>query len=140
MAELQLPLKKEIETLVNRSNEEFSKNRYAESIKLLEIVWDKIPNPKGLYNESYHIVKDIIETFFVIKNFNKAEEWVEKLFLTGFMRIDAGEKEFFAGKIAYELENFDIAREFFIIANKKSEGRCFEGEDEKYLKFLKIKS
>jgi len=35
------------------------------------------------------------------------------------------------------LGELNVAKEFFDIANKKSEGRSFEGQDVKYIKLLK---
>lgn len=64
--------------------------------------------------------------------------WSEQIFLTGFARIDSGDKEFIAGKVAFELNDLETAKEFFSIANKKSEGRCFGNpQNTKYLKFFK---
>ncbi|GMA98790.1 hypothetical protein [Pelosinus sp. IPA-1] len=137
MTSLQSPIKEQIESLISKSNEEFEKANHAQSIQLLEDAWGKIPAPKGLYEDSYHIVKDIIDTCFINKDFSKAKEWSEKMFLTGFARIDSGERDFYAGKIAFELGELEVAKEFFSIADKKSEGRCFEDEDTKYLKFFK---
>lgn len=58
--------------------------------------------------------------------------------MTGFARIDSDDKEFIAGKVAFELGDLETAKEFFNIANKKSEGRCFGNpKNVKYLKFLK---
>lgn len=137
MAILQSPIKEKFESLVNKSNEEFDNGKHNDSIKLLEEAWNLLPDPKGIYSESYHLVKDIIDTCFVINDFNKAKDWSDKIFLTGFMRIDTGEKEFISGKVAFELGDLETANEFFSIAHKKSEGRCFEDEDVKYLKFFK---
>lgn len=137
MAILQSPIKEKFESLVNQSNDEIDKGNHNESIILLEEAWSVLPNPKGIYNESYDLVNDIIDTCFIVKDFKTAKKWSDKMFLTGFMRIDTGEKEFISGKIAYELGDLEIAKEFFTFANKKSEGRCFEDEDVKYLKFFK---
>ncbi|HDR7600124.1 hypothetical protein [Bacillus mycoides] len=137
MAILQSPIKEKFESLVNKSNDEFDKGNHNESITLLEEAWGVLPDPKGIYSESYHLVKDIIDTCFIINDFKKAKEWSDKIFLTGFMRIDTGEREFISGTVAFELGDLEIAKEFFRIANKKSEGRCFEDKDVKYLKFFK---
>lgn len=137
MAILQSPLKEKFESLVNQSNDEFDRGNHNESITLLEEAWSVLPTPKGIYNESYDLVNDIIDTCFIVKDFKTAKKWSDKMFLTGFMRIDTGEKEFISGKVAYELGDLEIAKEFFNFANKKSEGRCFEDEDVKYLKFFK---
>ncbi|MNI77071.1 hypothetical protein D3C73_1333410 [compost metagenome] len=97
-----------------------------------------LPEPKGIYSEeSFHQVKDIIDTCFVIKDFIKAKEWSDKNHLTGFARKDTGKKEFMSEKVAFEMGDLKLAKEFFSIANKKSEGRWFEDEDVKYLKCFK---
>lgn len=105
----------------------------------LEEAWELLPDPKGIYcEESYHLVKDIISTCLIVKDYKKAKEWAERIFLTGFARIDSGDKEFIAGKVAFELGDFETAKEFFSIANHKSEGRCFGSPNNtKYLKFFK---
>lgn len=139
MAILQSPIKEEFERLLEISNEQFNNGNYNDSILNLEKAWDIIPNPKGIYcEESYHLVKDIISTCFIINDLKKAKVWSEKIFLTGFARIDSGDKEFIAGKVAFELNDLETAKEFFSIANKKSEGRCFGNpKNTKYLKFFK---
>lgn len=139
MANLQSPIKEKFKSLVEQSNKQFDNGNHNESISLLEEAWDLIPEPKGIYSEeSYHVVDDIIDTCFIINDFEKAKEWAGKLFLTGFARIDSGEKEFTSGRVAFALGDLDTAKEFFSIANRKSEGRCFEDpEDIKYLKLLK---
>ncbi|TKI59748.1 hypothetical protein FC756_20450 [Lysinibacillus mangiferihumi] len=139
MAILHSPIKEEFESLLEKSNEQFNNGQYEDSIVLLEKAWDIIPNPKGIYcEESYHLVKDIIATCFMVNDLIKAKEWAEKIFLTGFARIDSGDKEFIAGKVAFELGDLESAKEFFSIANNKSEGRCFGNpKNTKYLKFFK---
>jgi hypothetical protein len=137
MLVLQSPIKDKIELLINTSNEEFELGNHEQSIKLLEEAWNNIQYPQGLYDDSYYIVKDIIETCLINKDFIKAKIWAEKIFLTDFTRIDSGEKEFYSGEIAFELNELDVAKEFFVISNKKSECRCFEDEDIKYLKLFK---
>ncbi|MFD5260357.1 hypothetical protein ACFWJC_05980 [Bacillus wiedmannii] len=139
MAILQSHIKEEFESLLEKSNEEFNNGNYNDSIVLLEEAWDIIPDPKGIYcEESYHLVKDIISTCFMVNDLKKAKEWADKIFLTGFARIDSGDKEFIAGKVSFELGDLETAKEFFSIANTKSEGRCFGNpKNTKYLKFLK---
>ncbi|PEJ02232.1 hypothetical protein [Bacillus wiedmannii] len=139
MAILQSPIKEEFESLLEKSNEQFHNGNYNDSIVLLEEAWNIMPNPKGIYcEESYHLVKDIISTCFMVNDLKKAKEWADKIFLTGFARIDSGDKEFIAGKVSFELGDLETAKEFFSIANTKSEGRCFGNpKNTKYLKFLK---
>ncbi|MFF2484332.1 hypothetical protein [Paenibacillus sp. NPDC058071] len=140
MAILPSPIKERFEHILNESNEKFKGGSYDDSILLLEEAWNLIPEPKGIYSEEgYHLVKDIIDTCFIIKDFKKAKEWADKIFLTGFERIDSGGKEFISGKVAFELNDLETAKEFFRIANSKSEGRCFGSpKNAKYLKFFKF--
>ncbi|OAX47222.1 hypothetical protein [Paenibacillus sp. AD87] len=137
MAKLQANIQVKIDAIVNESNELFQNGKHKESTILLEEAWSLIPEPKGIYSESYHIVKDIVDTCILLKDFNKAYEWSKNIFITGFMRFDTGDKEFISAKAAYALGEFDLAKEFFSFAFKKSEGRCFEGKDPKYLEFFK---
>ncbi len=130
-------LSKCIKSLMDRSNEEYNNGRYMESIEILEDAWFRLPEPKGGYSESYYIASDISEMCIKMNNLEKAKKWSDKLFNCGLHRIDSGEREFLAGKIAFKLGEFDMAKKYFSIANEKSEGRCFEDEDIQYIKFFK---
>ncbi|MED3999117.1 hypothetical protein [Priestia aryabhattai] len=126
-----------IEKYKTKSDECFENNDYETSIDLLVQAWGEIPQPKGLYPDTYNIVRDIIDTFTVIKNYKSAKQWLNHLYTSDFERIDDGEREFLSRTIYYELGELNAAKEFFDIANKKSEGRSFEGQDVKYIKLLK---
>ncbi|MFJ6268344.1 hypothetical protein ACIQGW_25715 [Lysinibacillus xylanilyticus] len=141
MAILQSPIKEKFESLLDKSNEQFNNGNHHDSILLLEDAWDLIPEPKGIYSEeSFHLVKDIIDTYSIINDFKKAKEWADKIYLTGYARIDSGDKEYISGEVAFELGDLETAKEFFSIANNKSEGRCFGSpQSTKYLKFFKSK-
>lgn len=137
MAVLNFPLKEQIENIINKSNAEYDKGNYIDSIKLLEEAWDRLPEPKGIYDESFHIAKYTSETYLLIKDGNNAKVWSERLFQCDLERIDSGERDFLAGKVVFELGDFEVAKKYFTIANAKSEGRCFEDEDKKYIKFFR---
>ena len=132
-------LDEHIQRVIDESNQEFDKKNYDDSIKLLEKAWELLPKPKGEYSESYHIALYAIETYLVLNDVNKAKEWSEIIYQCGLNRIDSGEREFLSGKVAFEAGEFDKAKEYFLIANQKSEGRCFSSENGKYLKFFKKK-
>ncbi|MEO3943976.1 hypothetical protein [Gorillibacterium sp. CAU 1737] len=139
MSKLPALSKEQFESKLRDCNENFEKGDYNRCIFLLEEAWDFIPDPKGIYSEeSYHLVKDIIHISLKSNDFSKANEWAGKLFLTGYDRIDSGDKEFLSGRVAFELGDFETAKEFFRIGNDKSEGRCFgSAKNAKYLKFFK---
>lgn len=132
-------LSKCIKNLMDRSNEEYDKGRYLESIEILEDAWCRLPEPKGRYSESYYISSGISEICIKLNKLEDAKKWSNELFKCGLHRIDSGEREFLAGKVAFESSEFDMAKKNFTIANEKSEGRCFEDEPMKYIQFFKRK-
>lgn len=132
-------LSKCIDSLIDRSNEEYDKGRYLESIEILEDAWHRLPEPKGGYSESYYIASDISEICIKLNKLEEAKKWSDELFKCGLHRIDSGERELLAGKVAFESSEFDMAKKYFTIANEKSEGRCFEDESKKYIQFFKRK-
>lgn len=140
MVKLSSPIQKQVERKMDESNMEFDKGNYVESIKFLEEAWVLLPNnPKGIYDESFHIVLYITETYLLIKDTDQANKWVDRIFQCDLERIDCGEREFLAGKVAYESGDFEKAKKYFIIANEKSEGRCFTSNEGEYLRFFKKK-
>lgn len=128
---------KVIKSLIDKSNIQFDEEEFYLSIKSLEIAWDELPEPKEVYSESYHIVWGILLTAIKIKDIDKANEWVDKIFICNTKRLDTGERELWAGKVAYETGELEKAKKYLEIANNKSRGRCFGNKDGKYLRFLK---
>jgi hypothetical protein len=51
-------------------------------------------------------------------------------------RHDMGEAELLLGKVAFERGDLQTAKEQFVIANAKSEGRAFEAKDERYQRLI----
>jgi tetratricopeptide (TPR) repeat protein len=137
MAGLVSPLKEAVELLINQSNEEYDKGNYNRSLNLLIEAWARLPEPKGVYDESFHIVLYLSETYLFINQPVKAREWSDKIFDCDLERVDSGQRDFLAGKVAYELGDLEKAKQSFTIANQKSKGRCFSGQDMKYIKFFK---
>lgn len=128
-----------IQKLMDKSNEEFDKGNYEKSVSLLEQAWAELPDDKIIYDESFLIVWGILDISIVINDKNRMKKWVDKIFVADPERGDTGERELWAGKIAYETGDLCKAKEYFDIANKKSRGRCFGTKDEKYIKFYKTK-
>lgn len=126
-----------IQELMDKSDIEFDNNNYEESIFLLEQAWDEIPDDKISYSESFLIVWGILDISILVKDVDRMNNWVDKIFFCSPQRGDTGERELWAGKVAYELGNFEKAKEYFKLANDKSKGRCFGTKDGKYIKFFK---
>ncbi|WP_324659972.1 hypothetical protein, partial [Bacillus cereus] len=125
-----------IQELMDKSNEEFDKGNLDESVFLLEQAWKELPDDKVIYDESFLIIWGILDISIVLNDVERMKKWVDKIFVADPERGDTGERELWAGKVAYEVGDFSKAREYLEIANKKSKGRCFSAEDGKYLKFL----
>lgn len=137
MAYVEGDLGKKINELMDKSNEKFDEGNYKESIELLELAWSCIPGDKNKYDESFLIVWGILDISILIKDTKTMNIWVERIFKADPERVDDGEREMWAGKVAFESENKEKAIYYFDIANKKSKGRCFDSEeDSKYKKFF----
>jgi len=127
----------EIEKLIMKHYEELENKNYENAIHLLIEAWDKIPNNKYEHPESYNIVMDILNATIEGKYVDIMLEWADKIFYVGLNRFDTGDREMWAGKVAYEIGEKDKALEYFRISVKKSEGRCFYyDEDLKYKQFF----
>lgn len=109
------------------------------TIDLYEKTWDKIPGEsieeKCEYSESYLLVKRILDKALEDKDFNTMKKWVNIFFKADLKRPDGGEREMYAGKVAFELGNKEKAKEYFTTAFQKSNGRKMMKND-KYTKFF----
>ena len=132
MAYVEGELGKQIEKLMNESNEDWDNKEYNKSIEKLVQAWDLLPDDKYSYDESYLIVWGILDISIMIKDIDTMNKWVDKIFYADPERVDSGEREMWAGKVAFETGEMEKAKEYFLIAQKKSGGRCFRGQDRKY--------
>jgi tetratricopeptide (TPR) repeat protein len=128
-----------IQELMDKSNDEFDLGNFERSVCLLEQAWEELPNVKVTYDESFLIVWGILDISIMLKDSERMKKWVDKIFIADPERGDTGERELWAGKVAYEIGDLSKAKEYFDVANKKSRGRCFGTKDGKYLKFYKTK-
>lgn len=128
---------KYIEELMDRSNEEWDKNDFEKSVSLLEQAWEELPEPKELYDESFLIIWGILDIAIEMNDHERMKKWVDFIFVTDPERGDHGERDLWAGKVAYETGDLMKAKVYFEFAHKKSWGRCIGPEDGKYLKFLR---
>lgn len=118
-----------IQELMDKSNEEFDKGNLEESVFLLEQAWGELPNEKVIYDESFLIIWGILNISILLNDVERMKKWVDKIFITDPERGDTGERELWAGKVAYELGDLSEAREYLNTANKKSRGICFSAKD-----------
>lgn len=109
---------------------------YQKSLKLVLEMWDLLPEEKLIYAESWVVVSTILELAIEYGDRETMQKWIDKIDLVTLESYHSGERECYKGKVAYEMGDFDTAREYLSCANKKSRGRCFGEKDKKYIIFL----
>ena len=129
-------LGEKIEEIIEQSSKMIYSDSSSEAINLLEEAWGLLPDEKYEYDESFHIVAYILEAAIKTDNKECLLKWSDKVLLADPERYDCGEKEMWVGRANYVLGNYDKAREFIEIANKKSGGRCFRPKDKIYKDFF----
>lgn len=130
------PLREKVEAIMEESDNEFSNENYEKSINLLQKAWDLLPEPKEIYDDSFYIAKDMIITYLFIQDYTNGKKWADLIFKCDLERIDDGERELLAGRVAYESGDIKAAESLFLTAHQKSEGRLFENK--KYQKYLDL--
>jgi len=121
---------------MQQTNVEFNNSNYTNAIQYAIKSWDLIPTKKEDYEESYYVAKKLYRYYYSLNDLVNAEKWAKILLSCDLERFEEGEREFFYGKVNYDLGNLEVAKEYLTIANKKSKGRCFIGEDKKYKKSI----
>lgn len=123
--------------MIDRYNELCKCKNYNKAISELENTLNSLSGDKYSHSESYLIVWLILAAAIKINNISVMEKWGEKILVADPMTEYNGERELWAGKIAYELKKYDKARDYLKTAYIKSDGgRCFTSKDKKYLDFL----
>ena len=116
-------------------NPDYVNKEYTKVIDKLVDAWNLLPDDKVNYSESFLIVKFILQVAIESKNYDVMRKWVDKVLVTDLERVDSGEREMWAGRVAYQLGENDKAFEYFKTAFKKSGGRAFHDDDKTYLDF-----
>lgn len=105
-------------------------------IVFLESEWDNLSVPKEVHENSFHIASFLIDNSIKEMLYDNAEKWGEIIQTCDLERHDSGQREFLYAKTKYHLGKFDEAMEWMKIANKKSKGRCFKGQNKEYEDFF----
>lgn len=127
---------KEVDSLMHQGFEELNNDQFLQGNKTLQKAWSKLPEPKYKWSQSNLIVEYICRSLLSLKNFDDLKNWIEIYKQCDNSGLSSGESEMLAGIVAYESGDKKEAMKYFKIANKKSDGRCFESEDKKYLDFF----
>lgn len=109
----------------------FEEGKIEEGIELLKETWQLFTEPKISNDLFYLILEDVINLCINLKKFDVANKYISLLIVAGLNRADGGEKEFIAGKLAYEQGELDIAKELFYVSQLKCKGRLFKGKENK---------
>lgn len=119
---------------------EFRSGNIENAIGLFVKAWNVLPEPKTDQPESYLIANSLVFALTKAEKYEEALEWAKQLMKSALDRRDDGDREYMAGTVLYHLERKDDAWKYFDVANDKSEGRCFMGNDKKeYLNFFNSK-
>jgi hypothetical protein len=115
----------------------FRSNNFQSGLLRLREIWDRIPEPKVETANAYLVLEYGVAFSLKSGNLDEAQRWAALAPNFAEKRQDRGEVEFLVGKVAFERGELDVAKECFLIANAKSEGRIFEGEDKKYTQLIR---
>ncbi len=110
---------------------------FESSLIKLQQVWDSLPEPKSNVANSFLVITYAVKISMHIGDLEQAWTWASLALSYNKGRQDIGEAEFLVGKVAFERGDVATARELFVIADSKSLGRVFHGEDSKYRKLIK---
>jgi hypothetical protein len=110
----------------------FQSGDLSTGLRDLDSLWDRIPEPKTETANSYMVIEYAVAFTLRLKDLDQAKKWASRAALFTGKRQDKGEVEFLVGKVAFECGETEAAKQSFVVANKKSRGRIFQGEDPKY--------
>lgn len=101
--------------------------------------WDLFPEPKYEWDSSQITIYRIADFYLEWKKFEQARHWAERVFKTNPLPGD-GTPYVVLGKVYFESDEKELALENFKKAFSLAGKRAFEGEEKKYLDFLKKNS
>ena len=98
----------------------------------LRSLWARVPDPKPETANAYLVVEYGVAFALKDGDLDEAQRWADRAPMFAAVRHDLGEAEFLLGRVAFERGDLLKAKEQFLVANMKSEGRAFEAKDERY--------
>ena len=110
----------------------YKNENYSAALASLVNLWSSIPEPKCETANVYLIIEYAVAISLKSENLDSAWHWAVLAPQYNKNRQDLGEAEFLVGKVAFERGEMQVAAENFKIANEKSNGRIFRGENQKY--------
>jgi hypothetical protein len=114
----------------------FRTGDFCTGLKQLWDLWAEIPEPKCDTPNAYLVIEYGVAFSLKSGDLDEAQKWAALAPAFAEKRQDRGEVEFLVGKVAFERGEIEMAREKFFVANIKSKGRIFEGQDKKYKELI----
>lgn len=115
----------------------FKKNDIHSGLQKLQEIWNNVPEPKTDTLNAYLILEYGVGLALKVGDLDEAQRWADFAPDFALKRHDSGEVEFLRGKVAFARGDLKDAKNWFLIANTKSEGRMFEGEDRSYADLIR---
>ena len=110
---------------------------YRTAMFKLEEFLASIPDPKAEMPNSYLVIEYAARLLLNTGDLERAWHWAVLAPKHNTGRQHLGEAEFLVGRVAFEKGDLDLAATYFGVADKKSRGRIFRGEDPKYKALLR---
>jgi len=122
---------------IDEIGELYKEGKFEKCVQEVELFWSSLPEPKENIKNSYLLIEYGARICLVLKDYNSAMDWALKSLKYIDIRNKMGESEFLIGMVAFEMNDLEKAKEYFLIAKKKSGGRAFIGEDPRYKNLIK---
>lgn len=101
--------------------------------------WTCIPEPKIDYDYAQSLARGLVVFYRDTRKYESAKSWIEVMTLLYGSSSDPS-VQFLAATVHFDAEEFDQAYELFRQLYASFEKRPFDGEDKKYLEFVKRRS
>jgi hypothetical protein len=137
MQQLDVSLRDEIDALLKQAKQQISNGDKVHGIKTAESAWEKLPDPKFEWDVSKSFAHSLAKFYRNVGDFASATKLMTQLFNSGTVKDHQDGPRFVFATIFFEKGDVESAMKWFAEANKISKGRCFQGEDPKYLEFFK---
>lgn len=124
----------ELESLIYDMEDEwrakFEEGAYEDGWDMCMEAWNLLPEPKYREPVSRTVAEDIVKYSIKTGRLEYADRFISFLFICDTDREDYGKREYWAGRLAYERGNINIAKELFACSLEKSKGCGIMNEKE----------
>ncbi|HDR8958770.1 MULTISPECIES: tetratricopeptide repeat protein [Burkholderia cepacia complex] len=139
MEDLNPIVRDEIDKKFIRAREKFKAGDGVGAVQDAEAAWSELPVPKFGWDVSKSYTQALAKIYRDTGNYQNALNLMQELFASGTVKPHQDGPRFVIGTIYFEKGDAVEAKKWFGEANQISKGRCFQGEDKKYLDFFKSK-